>query len=86
MEGTGSFVCSSGARVLLATPSHAGSFVVLLRSYGLARWKRSWAHNLLDKQMHQTMLQMCAAPICAAHHASRVQILASVPGSCMWHA
>ena len=35
MEGTGSFVCSSGARVLLATPSHAGSFVVLLRSYGM---------------------------------------------------
>ena len=41
---------------------------------------------VLDKQMHQTMLQMCAAPICAAHHTSQVQILASVPGSCMWDA
>ena len=67
-------------------PSHAGCFVVLPRSYGLARRKRRWAHNLLDKQMHQTMCQMCAAPICAAHHTSQVQILASVPGSCMWHA
>ena len=26
---------------------------------------------LLDKHMHQTMLQMCAAPTCAAHHTSR---------------
>ena len=34
--------------------------------------------SVLDKQMHQTMLQMCAAPICAAHHTSQVQILASV--------
>ena len=42
--------------------------------------------DMLDKQMHQTMLQMCAAPICAAHHTSQVQILASVPGSCMWDA
>ena len=41
---------------------------------------------LLDKQMHQTMLQMCAAPICAAHHTSQVQILASGSGSCMWNA
>ena len=35
--------------------------------------------------MHQTVLQMFAASttysICAAHHASHVQILASVPGS-----
>ena len=31
-------------------------------------------------------LYACAAPICAAHHTSQVQILASVPGSCMWHA
>ena len=36
--------------------------------------------------MHQTTLQMCAAPIVAAHHTSQVQILAAVPGSCMWHA
>ena len=42
--------------------------------------------KVLDQQMHQTMLQMCAAPICAAHHTSQVQILASVPGSCMWYA
>ena len=42
--------------------------------------------DMLDKQMHQTMLQMCAAPICAAHRTSQVQILASVPGSCMWNA
>ena len=41
---------------------------------------------VLDKQMHQTMLQMCAAPVCAAHRTSQVQILAPVPGSCMWHA
>ena len=27
---------------------------------------------LLDKQMHQKMLQMCAAPVCAAHHTSQV--------------
>ena len=65
------------ARVLLCAPRRPwffwlplarGFFVVLLRSYSLARWKRRWACNLLDKQMHQTMLQMCAAPICAAHH------------------
>ena len=42
--------------------------------------------NLLENQMHHTMLQMCAAPICAAHRTSQVQILASVPGSCTWHA
>ena len=44
------------------------------------------AWSVLDKQLHQTMLQMCAAPICAAHHTSKVRILASAPGSCMWHA
>ena len=25
---------------------------------------------LLDKQMHQTVLKMCAAHVCAAHHTS----------------
>ena len=35
---------------------------------------------MLDKQMHQTMLQTCAAPMCAAHHTSRVQMQAAVPG------
>ena len=83
MEGTGSFFVLLRGPGSFGYPSHAGSFVVLLRSYGLARWKRSWAHNLLDKQMHQTMLQMCAAPMCAAHHTSQVQILTPVPGSCM---
>ena len=56
-----------------------GSRVRRLQSLGASA-------ELLSKQMHQTMLQMCAAPICAAHHPSQVQILASVPGSCMWNA
>ena len=36
--------------------------------------------------MHQTMLQMCAAAIYAAHNTSQVQILASVPAhACVMH-
>ena len=36
--------------------------------------------------MHQIVLQLRAAPICAGHHTSQVQIQTAVPGSCMWHA
>ena len=54
------------------------------RTFTIYTWRS--VQSVLDKKMHQTMLQMCAAPICAAHHTSQVQILASVPSSCIWHA
>ena len=28
----------------------------VLRSHGMARWKRRWAQNLLDKQIHQLVV------------------------------
>ena len=46
---------------------------------------------LLDKEVHQTMLHMCAepvraSPVRAAHHSSQALILTTVRGSCMLHA
>ena len=71
-----------------AEAGDARAFVVFCRAPTVlgpcaACWKHRWAHNLLDKQMHQTLLQMCAAPMCAAQYTSQVQILAAEPGSCM---
>ena len=43
-------------------------------------------YKVWDKQMHQKMLQMCAAPIRAADHASQALYLAFSPGACMWNA
>ena len=60
---------------------------ITVQPWGVSRLARNTPRaDMLNKQTHQTTLQMCAAPIFAAHHTTQVQILAAVPGLCMWHA